>query len=95
MNVCVTVTKFALFHIPSTVPYDLGRRASNLGEDTVWSQSSSSRSPSFFLLPLGPLGAGRGLYSFTAVIINIQLIQEVGRTRLDAVKSSAYSKQQP
>lgn len=52
-------------------------------------------SPSFFLFPLGPLGAGRGSYSFTAIIINIQLIQEVGRMRLDAVKSSAYSKQQP
>ncbi len=94
MNVCVTVTEFVLFHIPSTAPYDLGRRASNLGEDAVWSQPSSPLSPSFFLLTLGPLGAGRGVYSFTAITINIQLIQEVGRTRLDAVKSSAYSKQQ-
>ncbi len=49
MNVCVTVTEFALFHIPSAAPYDLGRRASNLGEDAVWSQSSSSLS--FLLSP--------------------------------------------
>ncbi len=91
---CALRDRICAFHIPSTAPYDLGRRASNLGEDTVWSQSSSPLSPSFFLLTLGPLGAGRGVYSFIAITINIQLIQEVGRTRLDAVKSSAYSKQQ-
>lgn len=95
MNVYVTVPVFVFFfHMHSTAPYDLGRRVSNLGEDAVWSQSSSSLLPYFFL-PLAPLGAGRGSYSFTAIIINIQLIQEVGRTKLDAVKSSAYSKQQP
>lgn len=56
--------------------------------------NQAALSPSFFLLPLAPLRAGRGSYTFTAIIINIQLIQEVGRARFDVVKSSAYSKQQ-